>query len=902
MQSTEIESREKTFITNFTKFFLRNSRLTILLIPLLFLFGFDAYQNLRREGFPALEIPTVLINIPYFVNDKTIVDQDVTVKFENLIKQIDGVKSFISTTSENFSSIIVTFEDGTSSLEGQKLIQQKYDVNPFLKDIKPNITAVKVTSRDNKSDLIFSIANESVDVETLQEKADLLSKEIQKLPEVAESYVIKQFEQKVNPLNNQITKVRDTFSKFVQKNENDEFEVYESVNIGVVKANENIGTIELSNAVRNKVDKLAKDIDSPFYNYKFNFNGDFADSLKSQLSLLESNALSAILIILVVLFFLINWRSSLLLAAFFPLTLGGIFIVLNAIGYSLNTITLFALILVLGLFVDDGIIIVEAVDYYKKQGYKSFKAVLKAIDSIGVADLLGTLTTVLVFVPLIFITGPLGEFIRQLPVTVIISLTVSLLVALSILSFLSGVFLKDKKPPKQQASQNLFTKIEQMTLSIGNKLSKFVATYLQSKTYTSFVIVLSLLLIGLGSFFASRLKFNIFPPAKDSNNMIINIQFKNDQNIDEIIKISEKIDEIIINALAKYLKDYSYIRANKSSALLNINLVDLANRDVTSVKLASDLTNYLSEIENISVSINTAIAGPPEDPRPFKMQIFADDDQVLDVLSSDLTNFLIENITLMDTSIREVSLNNSDTIQKKNGNRYLQVEVGFEEGSTTATINELKNKIENLWIPLVIDKYNEFKLTEDNFEFDSGFASANAESFASLQGAFLISLFVMYLLLMIQFNSFTQPLLILLAVPFSFMLLFPGLYFTNNDLSFFVTLGLTALIGIVVNNSIVLIDYTNQLREAGLGIRDSIVEAIKVRFRPILSTTITSIAGLIPLAVSEPLWEPLAVTLIFGLLSSVVLIIFAYPAYYVIIEKIRSVVKSKLKKIYKIFI
>lgn len=180
--------------------------------------------------------------------------------------------------------------------------------------------------------------------------------------------------------------------------------------------------------------------------------------------------------------------------------------------------------------------------------------------------------------------------------------------------------------------------------------------------------------------------------------------------------------------------------------------------------------------------------------------------------------------------------------------------------------------------------------------FDLGQESSNAESFQSVSFAGLIALIIMYVVLVVQFNSFIQPILFLLAIPFSFPGLFLGLYLTDNPLSFFVVIGLTGLIGIVVNNTIMLVEYVNSKQIEGMDVKLAIVEAVKLRSRPIMTTSLTTVAGLLPLAISEPFWEQLAYTIIFGLFSSLFMILLSFGAYYYIIESLRIKIKSYLKR------
>jgi multidrug efflux pump subunit AcrB len=154
--------------------------------------------------------------------------------------------------------------------------------------------------------------------------------------------------------------------------------------------------------------------------------------------------------------------------------------------------------------------------------------------------------------------------------------------------------------------------------------------------------------------------------------------------------------------------------------------------------------------------------------------------------------------------------------------------------------------------------------------------------------AFPILLLAMYLLMVWQFRSFLQPLLIFMAIPFSFFGVAFGLHLTDNPLSFFVMVGFFALIGIAVNNTILLTDYANQARTEGKDRYEAIASAVRARFRPLITTSLTSVVALLPLALNDPFWESLSYTLIFGLLSSTFLVVVTFPYLYLIGEALRG--------------
>jgi HAE1 family hydrophobic/amphiphilic exporter-1 len=162
----------------------------------------------------------------------------------------------------------------------------------------------------------------------------------------------------------------------------------------------------------------------------------------------------------------------------------------------------------------------------------------------------------------------------------------------------------------------------------------------------------------------------------------------------------------------------------------------------------------------------------------------------------------------------------------------------------------------------------------------------------------MISLVAMFILLTIQFRSVLKPVLIFLAIPFSLFGVAFGLYITGNDLSFFSMIGFIGLIGIVVNNTILLVDAASRYKRQGNDSVESIAKGLQERFRPLFTTTFTTVVALTPLALSDPFWEPLAVTIIFGLISSTILVILSFPAYYIVFDETSDWFKRSFKKVF----
>jgi multidrug efflux pump subunit AcrB len=180
-------------------------------------------------------------------------------------------------------------------------------------------------------------------------------------------------------------------------------------------------------------------------------------------------------------------------------------------------------------------------------------------------------------------------------------------------------------------------------------------------------------------------------------------------------------------------------------------------------------------------------------------------------------------------------------------------------------------------------------ITADHVDTSDPITEDQENSFGAMGLVFILSIFTIACLLVVQFRSLLLPGVILMAVPLALPLLFPGLLSVGADLSFFVMLGISALIGIAVNNSIMLIDYANQEIRRGAEPVAAIMEALHIRFRPLVIAALTTVVGVYPLT-TDPQFSGLAWTVIFGLVSSTVLVVTVFPAYYVMVQTPRSAV------------
>ncbi|MCA9333377.1 efflux RND transporter permease subunit, partial [Candidatus Saccharibacteria bacterium] len=598
-------------------------------------------------------------------------------------------------------------------------------------------------------------------------------------------------------------------------------------------------------------------------------------------------------------FIFIGIRAGLTAAIAMIMTLLMTLGILYLFGITLNTITLFGLVLCLGLIVDDIVIVTESIDTQRKKLSNLREAVTVAIKKIAKASSAGTLTTALGFAPLLFFGGILGKFIKVLPITIIISLFVSLFVSLTFVPLLTRLIHASKDNPNKYSPLTYFRNgvewlaklLSSVILSAKSTKRKFV--------YTFVAILISIGFLMASGPLYSKLKFDIFPTPKDANELQVEFVFGPGTNIDSAIEKTNEANQIITNVLGDDIQKISYQgNANERQATATVTLTPFDEREQTSRQFVNELNKQLTNIDNTRISVSQISAGPPKERLPFVVQINADDPQKANEAAKNLVSFL-NDTTINRNNGTEAKVIETEytgeliTLTRIDGKRVVQVRAGFDADDTTAIVQAAQKEVEDNFLS---DSSNLAGLSADDFGFDFGVESQNQDSFRSVLLALPVLLLLMYLLLVIQFKSLVQPILILLAVPFSFFGVGLALNTTDNPISFFTMIGFFALIGISVNNTILLTDFANQGRRLGLSPRQAMASALHERLRPLLTTTITSVSALIPLTLSDPFWESLSITLIGGLLSSALLVVIAFPYYYLVLEFLRSRLQLKYKK------
>lgn len=702
---------------------------------------------------------------------------------------------------------------------------------------------------------------------------------------------------------------------------------------------------------------------------------DQADNVNNRLGGLGTDFLIAILLVLVTLLPL-GTRASIVVMVSIPLSLAIGVILLSVLGFSLNQLSIVGLVVSLGLLVDDSIVVVENIERWMRDGHSRLDATLKATKQIGMAVMGCTATLVIAFMPLMFLPEASGEFIRSLPVAVICSVIASMLVALTVVPFLSSKLLK----PHSDVNGNVFLRTLQKI--IHGSYSKLLDKALAKPILTIFIAIG----IFVGSIFLIPvIGFSLFP-ASEKPRFLINISTPLQSNLKYTDSITRQIEkELKAIPEVKYFASnvgkgnpriyYNVLPQNERSdfselfVLLQpdirsnrkLEIIEMLRKKWTpypgakvevkdfeqgqpivspvEVRLLGDnldtLRNLAGRVEDVllktqgTMYVNNPLKNLKSD---IKVDINKDKAQALGiptvnidrtvrmaVAGLEVGKFLNPKSSGDDYSILlttnrpsypDLSVFNNLYINNNQGTSIPLLQVASLKLETSPLSINHHNKIRTISVNAFVQKgFLNDKVIQDveakmkdiklpsgyNFEMGGEVESRN-QSFGGFGSVLLVTLFLFIAVLVLEFKTFKSTLIVLSVIPLGIVGAVLALMVTGNSLSFVATIGIVALAGIEVKNTILLVDFTNQLRSEGMPLNQAIEEAGEVRFLPIILTTFTAIGGLLPIALSSnPLISPLAIVMIGGLISSTLLSRIVTPVVYKLMPpKVDIVAKEEI--------
>ena len=716
-------------------------------------------------------------------------------------------------------------------------------------------------------------------------------------------------------------------------------------------------TVRVADDVRSKLTELRAQLPP---GVQLQVVHDISDFIKASVhSLIEHLIFGSILASMVVWLFIRNWRAVLIAAVAIPASIIATFTLMRGMDFSLNNITLLALTLAVGIVIDDAIIVLENIfRFMEEKGRDRVRAAIEATKEIGLAVMATTLSLVIIFLPIAFMTGYARKYVNSFGWTMAMAILVSLLVAFTLTPMMSSRFLKLGGAEKKAHSEGFLHSVEVLYLRMLH----------WSLAHRRAIIQICLATF-LSTFGFYHLVGRDWIPADDQSELISSYTLPEGTSLEKTTNLAKDIAKHLI-ALPEVALVQSYTHGPTNHGHFFIVLVPRSERSRSHTQMATAVRGILSTYRNLTYNVRlpsvlggeiyfpiaAVIRGPeltqlaeiskqaagrmmnyPElvDVNPSlnlntpELQVKVDRQRAADIGvrmtdvsdavrlfysgEDEITRFkegseqypvtmqllpeqrdnpdVLARMMVPSTKLGQVRLENVATIGRGAGPASLQRY--NREFQVSVYANVASGYPLDLAAAHTVQSIKEVGLPAGYSYLFSGQVKVLEETTWNLLLAMLLASIFMYMVLAAQFESFTYPFIIMLTLPLSVPFALFSLWITGRALSLWSALGMFLLLGIVKKNGILQVDYTNRLRAEGMPVRDAIIEANRVRLRPILMTTLSIIAGLIPVAIGigagSEQRASIAVTIIGGQTLCLLLTLLVVPVAYSYLAEFESV-------------
>ncbi len=1025
---------------------IKNSILINMLTVAILIFGLVSMISLPREEYPAIDFGSVLVIVPYPGISPQEIEQLIVTKIESAITDIDGIDYISSTSEEGRATIRIAFEVSkdpeqaftdvnnelakvtdlpNDALDPIVIRLNMREVNPIAQlvvggDFSPGSLR---TIAENLNDGILNIDNISKsDILGTRDREIWIDADQAKLD--AYGITLSDLTSAVQGRNLNLPGGKSSFGKieFLVRTLG-EFDNTEQVASMIVQSDPNGRAIRILDvaAVRDTLQrpqtiarlngktsvslliykkaegnivKVMKDVRAYAAEFEKSVPGanisirnDGSIDVKNGLNALGRNALLGILLVFIMLLVFLGWRNALLASFGIPLSIFIAFILLPYFDITLNNLTIFGMIIVVGMVVDNAVVVLENTHRYREMGYCHKDSIVMGVDQVIMPVFASTLTTVAAFLPLLLMQGVLGKFLGVMPVVVTIALLGSWYQSMVVLPNNIWQFGKNIESDSKRTTK--------LISPLVKLYQKIIVKVLKHRAITIWGIII-ILILSIGVMGTGLIKFEFFPSTL-SQTFGIAIQTPLGTNLDETEKVVKKVEEQILNLKEK--NDIDFIVSTvgsignegrqdikSSNAQISVDLIDIDKMQYTHDQIKASIRKILEKTPGIyTYRFKQPRSGPPVG-NDVEIRVKGENLQRLAFISDVIQDNLkkIPGVVDIDDSfdsgkkeiriipeldklamygltvaqvagtVRTASYGTEASKFRGSGidefaiivkldDKYTQdLEIlkglkvrtrygdlvairdlaDFEIVSSLSKI-EHRDKKRVVTITGAVAKYNDNGKTrkrtpsevvtalmgdklkntqgllgsfEKRFpgytiEF-GGVQEEQRKSYTSLFSAFLIALLIIYTILASQFRSYVQPLIVMMTIPFGFIGVMIGLIVTGLPFSVNTLISVIALSGVVVNNAILLIDFINQEREKGTDRWHAIINSGSLRLRPIIMTTGTTIAGMLPLVFSSSpstqAWRPLAVSFTFGLTFATFLTLFIIPVIYSMVDSFFS--------------
>lgn len=999
---------------------------SIVMSIIIVLFGMVGFNFLGVRLYPAIDPPTINVRTSYAGANAEIIESQITEPLEKAINGIEGVKSISSSSSIGSSNITVEFNVGADLEKAANDVRDKASqaVRNLPQDIDaPPI----VTKADANSDPIITMSVQSTTMNALELSdyaENVLQEKFQTIPGVSAvglwgqkrpamrlwlntqkmaAYGLTPQDVK-NALDRENVELpggkisgnstelliktfgrlvtEDDFNNLIIRQSNDQLIKFSDIGEAVLGP-ENVETEVLLNGTEGISLALIPlpganhiEIASEFYK-RFN---DIQKSMPQGMNLYigfdktkfvkqsvkdvsETLAIALALVILIVFIFFRNWVLALRPLIDIPVSLIGTFFVMYIFGFSINVLTLLAIVLATGLVVDDGIVVTENIFKKIEQGMDIITAAMQGTREIFFAVISTSLTLTIVFIPVIFLSGFTGRLFREFGIVLASAVLISAFVSLTLTPVLNIKLGRINK-----AHSKLYMSTEQIFINMDNFYRRILGLFMKRRILSFCIIALCLFSI---LFFGSSLKSEL-APLEDHSNIRTSITAPEGTGFyymrDLVGRLAQTVMDSVPEARLVFCGTAMGSSSNTNTGSINTFLVEPDQRKATQQDIYDRLSRIYRKfsaariIPNQEQTISTSLAAGSQLPVQFILQnlefeklqkylpkfleearndsTFANVDANLKFNKPELDIFVDrQKATNLGVNILDVS----NTLQSalsggrydyflRNGKQYMVIgQIDREDRnkpadiaslyvrSTTGNLIQLDNLVTTRESsnPPTLFHFNRYKaatvsaslapgktlgegiaamrriagkVLDDSFTTSLFGPSRDfAESSSNTMFAFILALMLIYLILAAQFESFREPFIIMITVPFAIAGALFSLWIFGQTLNIFSEIGMIMLIGLVTKNGILIVEFANQKRKAGLSKKDAVFEAAAARLRPILMTSLATIFGALPIALGLGAGAssrvPLGIVVVGGLFFALILTLFVIPVMYSLIAK-----------------
>ncbi len=897
---------------NISRLAIQHSWLTVCCWLAIAVAGLFAFSSLRYALFPDITFPVVIVNVSAPIETALASESQLTIPLEAELQPLDGLTKILSSTTAGRTVMNLRFRVGTNLADAATAVEQVVTAVDLPAETDSEVIPLNLNEAAVVS---YALTSETL---TLAELADLAEASI--LPPLRDITGVLRVDLRGTGLPDTLTEedatTEDAEGTFLTELNNPptliRFDGEAMLALQVVKQGD-ANTLE----VIDRVDKAVQQVQADRPDVQFTLAVTQADYIRAATQATIDSLLGAILIAVIVIFgFLRSWRATLITALAIPLSLLGTCIVMAVYGFNLETITLLALALVIGIIVDDAIVEIENITRHIELGASPREAAIKATQEIGLTVSASTLTIVAVFLPVAFMGGTVGQFFKPFGLTVSAAVLTSLLAARTLSPVLAVYWLRPQSsnPPDSattlpaQAALPDSAPATLPTSPLEKIYSKLLAWALHHRWVVVSLAIASLIAgiaiiplipqgfipqLDRGEFllnytaplpevpaqFASPEQAQLPPPAQtpeptanpgvpsDPRALILQATLATGETLEETVFQIPEVASVLTTVGGQG-------RPNEGS--LYIRLRD--DRDRTTAAVQTQLRQDLPALEGVVTSVEDIQFVDTGGEKPLQVALLGDDLEALTQAAIAIKTEVEGLPGFADVRISGEA-NTADAIveiNRQNAQRTVFISANLDQGKA---LGDATNQVVDIAESII----------PSNIRTDLGGDSARSgEVLGSFGRTLIFAIICMLVVLMIPFGRLLEPAVVGLSLPLSVVGAMLALLITQSDFGMVSLLGLLFLLGLLDKNALLLMDYANQLRRAGIQRTEAILKTGLVRLRPILMTTASTVLGMVPIAIGlgagAELRQPMAVSIIGGLLSSTLLSLIVVPVLYSLLE------------------